>query len=769
MPLDPADSPSVSLPTHLFGTPVCDRSFLVGLALVFGCIGLVAPTAELHAQIQGVDIRGVVSDSLTGEKLPYTNVVLMNTRWGAASNLEGFYLISNVPPGTYEIAASAVGYERKVMEINVGRVGPVVVNFELPSKAVEFEEVVVTEQGKRELLEVNTSVHILDQQDIQRVPATVVEDVLRSIQTLPGIVSTSDVNARFYVRGGASDQNLILLDGMKIYNPFHAFGIFSVFDNDIIKSTEVYTGAFPPGFGGRLSSVVNLTTRDGKSTGIGGSANLNFLSGKIGLEGPALENFQWMVSGRKTLFPDTFTKFFQQSVPLDFYDAFFKVSRQSGDESRLSLQGFFSGDNLLSSNPEEPDYRWRTSAVGVNATGLVSDRIFVRVVGFSNQFEAKRDPKQSRTATPATSKVTEVNVRADATYYTDFRDLYFFGFEFNFPKMEYQLINSFGVERTLSETLVETWVWARYQTTSGRLKFDGGLHADLASMLLRGFSLYLIQPRINMSYALNDGVRLKASYGRFSQNMITVNNEDDVIALFDAWIPIPENLEPERSDHYVAGVDWTVLRELSAGVQGYYKDYTSLVTYNQDKVDANDPDYINSNGEAYGGEVLLRYGTPLVDLYAAYTLGWTTIESGGFTYPPRYDRRHSLNIMGILRPFERVELSARWEFGSGLPYTQTAGYYDRLSLGGVFEGSYVNETGKPYTILGEKNSARLPAFHRLDVSATYRFSLGRLRGSFGISIINVYDQENIIYYDRQTGQKITMLSFFPSATVTVEF
>jgi outer membrane receptor for ferrienterochelin and colicin len=325
------------------------------------------------------------------------------------------------------------------------------------------------------------------------------------------------------------------------------------------------------------------------------------------------------------------------------------------------------------------------------------------------------------------------------------------------------------VERRLEETLVETWLWARYQTTTGRLKFDGGIHTDLASMVLRGFSLFLIQPRVNVSYALSDAVRLKASYGRFSQNMITVNNEDDVIALFDAWIPIPENLEPEQSDHYVVGVDWTVARELSAGLQGYYKDYTSLVTYNQDKVDANDPDYINSTGQAYGGEVLLRYGLPSVDMYLAYTLGWTTIESNGFTYAPRYDRRHSLNIMGILRPLERVEISARWEYGSGLPYTQTAGYYDRFSLEGVFEGSYVNETGEPYTILGEKNTARLPAYHRLDLSATYHFALGRLRGSFGVSIINVYDHENIIYYDRDSGQTITMLSFFPSATLTVEY
>ncbi len=721
------------------------------------------------AKGQGIDIRGVVSDSTTGEKLPYTNVIIMGTSKGAATNIEGFYLIPNNDIGMYQVAASAVGYERKIKTVRVGREGPVIVNFELAPVVVELEEVVVTETGKRELLEINTSVHLLDEKDIKTVPVTVLEDIFRSITVLPGVVSTSDVNSHFYVRGGGGDQNLILLDGVKIYNPFHAFGVFSIFDADIIRSTEVYTGGFPPGYGGRLSSVVSMTTRDGKTTGVGGMANINFLSSKLLLEGPVFGNFQWIVSGRKTVFPKTFSKFFGQDVPLDFYDAFFKFSRQTGGESRFSVQGFFSGDDLKSPDITEPDYRWRSRAIGLTASGLIQDRLFVRVVGFDNSFEAERIAKASPTATPASSRIHEVNVRADATAYTSSRDLYFFGFEFNFPQLEYRLHNSFGIERTIKSTLVETWLWLRYQAIFEDLKIDVGVHVDVASAFERNNSTSLIQPRLNVSYALADSWLLKGSYGRFSQNMITVNNEDDVISLFDAWIQIPSELNSEQADHFVLGIDGNPTRELSVGLQGYYKNFIDLVAYNRDKIDATDPDYINGKGRAYGMEALVRYGIPYVDVYTAYTLGWTTITANRFTYPPGYDRRHNLDIMTVFHPMSSLDITLRWEYGSGLPYTQSVGYYDRLNLGNIFDGGWVDETGDPYSILGEKNAARLPAYHRLDLSLAYRFGIGPARATAGINIINVYDRKNILYFDRQTGQQTNMLPFFPTASLTVEY
>ena len=220
---------------------------------------------------QSADIRGVVSDSSTGEGIPFAGVRISLLKKGAAANNRGFYIITNVPPGEHVISASSIGYIPESRKISVQPNSNLTVNFKITPQPLEGAEVEVVEESKRELTERLSSIHILGQKELKLVPVTLQEDIFRSIQILPGIVSTSDVSSQFYVRGGAGDQNLILLDGLRVYNPYHALGIFTVFDSDIISATEVYTGAYPPEFGGRLSSVVNLTTRNGKSTSFSGS------------------------------------------------------------------------------------------------------------------------------------------------------------------------------------------------------------------------------------------------------------------------------------------------------------------------------------------------------------------------------------------------------------------------------------------------------------------------------------------------------------------
>lgn len=719
---------------------------------------------------QGVDIRGTVSDSVSGEKIPFASVALVGTNRGAASNLSGFYLISSVSQGQYVISASSIGYEKQTLKISVAGREPIVLNFRLPPKPVEFSEVVVTDRANRVVTEINTSVHVMDQKDIHMVPVTVQADIFRSIQVLPGVVSTSDVNSHFYVRGGGGDQNLILLDGMKVYNPFHAFGIFSVFDADVIKSTEVYTGAFPPGFGGRLSSVVNLTTRDGRATGFSGKANVNFISSKLLLEGPVAEGTRVLVSGRKSLFSGTFTRFLKKDVPLSFYDVLLKGTREYDDsQSKYGFEAFYSGDDLLPSSPDQPNYHWWHRAAAFTASGLIQDRVYIDAVGYQTFFEAKREAQGAPDASNASTSIDEVGIRANATLYTNSGDLYFFGFEFCFPGLEYNLINNFGSPVRISSKVVETWMWLRYQSTMGNLKLDGGIHVDVGSIFARPAGIEVLQPRLNLSYNIGEGWRLKTSYGRYTQSMITVNNEDDVISIFDAWIKVPDALKSEQADHYVAGIEGNLLPTLSTSFQTYYKKYNSLVSYNRDKVDAFDPDYVNTRGAAYGFETLVRYGIPLVDFYAAHTWSWTTVTVNGFTYSPRYDRRHTLNLLSVVHPDDDVEISFRWEVGSGFPFSETVGYFDRLRFADFFRDPRPNETGVPYVRLGEKNAARLPLYHRLDMSANYKFNLPTIQGTVGISIINVYNRENIFYFDRKTGERINMLPFFPSATLTLEF
>ncbi|HEX7573760.1 MAG TPA: TonB-dependent receptor [Bacteroidota bacterium] len=219
-----------------------------GAILVFGiCRAHASPPGPDDTKI-GSDIEGVVSDSATGERVPGANVIVRGTNRGAATNNNGFYLISSVPSGTYTLVVSAVGYQRRTIPVAVSGTGAQTVNIKLATRLIETREVVVETQSISALTERSASVHIITPKELQRLPAAGQQDLLRSLQVLPGITSTSDVSAKFFVRGGAGDQNLILLDGMKVYNPFHAFGLFSIFDPDIIRNAEVYTGAFPAGY-----------------------------------------------------------------------------------------------------------------------------------------------------------------------------------------------------------------------------------------------------------------------------------------------------------------------------------------------------------------------------------------------------------------------------------------------------------------------------------------------------------------------------------------
>ncbi|MEI7907898.1 MAG: TonB-dependent receptor, partial [Bacteroidota bacterium] len=228
--------------------------------VIFSCMLIVF---FQNTDAQKADVRGVVTDSASGEKIPYASITVIGTARGAVTNNNGFYLLANLPHGTYQIVATSMGFEQLTKTITVNGKEPMTLNFNLFSKPVEVNEVLITGGRKRELEEISTSVHVFDQKELQRVPVTAQGDLFRSIQIIPGIVSSADVSSKFFVRGGAGDQNLIYLDGMKIYNPYHAFGIFSIFDPDIVKTTEVYTGAFPPGYGGRLSSVININSRNG--------------------------------------------------------------------------------------------------------------------------------------------------------------------------------------------------------------------------------------------------------------------------------------------------------------------------------------------------------------------------------------------------------------------------------------------------------------------------------------------------------------------------
>lgn len=719
---------------------------------------------------QTSDVYGIVTDSLTRQRIPFANISVVGTTWGAAANNLGFYFVSKLPPGTYEIAASSIGYVRVAKTVVVRDGQSVELNFALAAVPVQADEVLVTAPRKQLDIETKTtSVHVLERQDLRLVPVAGQQDLLQSLKILPGIVSTSDVSSRFYVRGGAGDQNLFMFDGIRIYYPFHALGIYSVFSPEVVDNVEVYTGAFPPGFGGKLSSVVNITARDGRADRMASRANVNLLSSEFGIEGPVSSQSTVVVNGRKSISSRTFSNIVGQDIPLSFYDLTAKLSIQPTGVSKFGVTFLNSGDNLISPNELKSEYSWRNNGFAISGSGLPTDKMFVNCVVYVSSYMANRRESKSGNITAASTSVKEGGLRANATIYTGPQDIYYFGFDFSFPTLEYTFTNRLGLRQELASSPLEVSTWARYSTAMGPLTLDGGIHVQLGYLIDGSDPLREIQPRINASYLLAGTWRAKASFGRFSQKMITIDNEDDVMSIFDAWVSLSDDNKPEQADHYVLGLSGNLTEQATMNLETYYKRYNSLAVYNRDKIDASDPDYITGSGNSYGAELTLRSHSQYVDLYGVYSLSWVKINNAGFVYFPRYDRRHHINLLAVAHPMKGLTTTVKWEFGSGFPFSQTVGYFDRMTFDNMFPSQFETEAGSPFIMLGRKNAVRLPAYHRMDISVVYNFRVIGLDVNVGADLLNVYNNKNIFYFDRRTGQRVNMLAFYPSATLTIQY
>ncbi len=551
----------------------------------------------------------------------------------------------------------------------------------------------------------------IEKQELEAVPVAAQGDILQSIKILPGIVSTSDVSSRFYVRGGAGDQNLFLYDGIRIYYPFHALGIFSSFNPNVVDNVEVYTGAFPPGYGDRLSSVVNIVTRDGRADRLSAKADVNFLSAEAELEGPALPNTSWLIDARRSISSQTYSNIVGQNVPISFYDATFKFSARPGGVNKFDVTFLSSGDQLRFPGTDQPNYSWRNNGFSVMGSTLPTEQLFLQWLVFGSLYNAQRDVKDSSSIPPTSTSVKHYGLRTSATFYASATDTYYFGFEFGLPSMDYSFVNLLGTPEHLTSTLVEPVAWIRYLTTWGDAELDGGLHVELGSLLQGGSFVQDVQPRLNASCLVFGTWRAKAAFGRFTQRMLTVTSEDDIITLIEPWIRIPDYLPPELADHYVLGLAGNISDQTSMTLEGYYKHYGSLVVYNRDKTSEGDPDYVQGSGKSYGAEALVRAKIDWIDLYGAYSLSWALLNNQGFVYFPRYDRRHHLNLMAIGRPLKGVSVTLRWEYGSGFPFSQTVGYFDQLSLAHAIPGQFETETGTPMDhagLEGRRSFAPLP-------------------------------------------------------------
>ena len=648
------------------------------------------------------------------------------------------------------------------------------------------------------------SVETIRPADLKKIPSFGGQpDLVQALQVLPGFISTGDQGGQLYIRGGSPIQNKVLLDGMIIYNAFHSIGLFSVFDSDVIANADIYTGGFGAKFGGRISSIMDIKTRDGNKQKIQGMVGASPFGAKITLEGPLRKmnenggGISYIISMKHSYLEQTSKVLYDyinedgQGLPFNYTDLYGKISFSGGNGSKLSVFGFDFSDQV--SYQALSDLRWSNVGAGGNFTVVPSGSAILMNGHFAaSQYEIrlKEDGLEDRF-----SSVNGFNFGLDFKYVLGEDDVQY-GLEIVGMETNFQTFNPLGVQVGQIENTTEFAGYVDYRIHRGRLILNPGMRMQYFSSLAR----FRPEPRLGVKFKVSERLRLKAAAGLYSQNVISSNSDRDVVNLFYGFLSGPENLQnnlitPEgevqevvhslqTAQHLISGFEFDLTERLNLNVEGYFKNFTQLTNPNRNKLFADNAanadvpevlrkDFIVETGKAYGVDVVLKYEERFTYIWLVYGYGNVDRWDGFRWYDPVFDRRHNVNLVvsqGLGREGD-WEVSARWNLGSGLPFTQTQGFYQPPNVIDGIASDYVvsnsNDLGIQFAGL---NEGRLPAYHRLDMSIRreFEFENGQtLEGSAGVT--NLYSRDNVFYVNRVTGERVDQLPFLPSISVDWHF
>ncbi|MGE5499616.1 MAG: TonB-dependent receptor [Syntrophothermus sp.] len=711
-------------------------------------------------------LRGFVTDSTNGEAISFANLQIKGTKIGTPADNRGYYIIPAVPSGNQVLTVSYLGYSTREVPVYITEGEITQIDIKLSPTRIRLEEVsVIGEKSVREN-EIDLGLQKIKGGDVSLIPAGFESDIFKAIQNTPGVSSTGDMSARYFVRGGNSNQNLVLLDGITVYNPFHALGIYSVVDPELISVLEFYKGGYGPEFGGRLSSVLNIVTRNGNVNNFEGSATAGMLSGKASVEGP-LPGGSFILTGRKSYYSKVLSRYFNgKDTPFDFYDTYFKANFSAPgiiQNARFMVHGFLSGDFINNNDPLIEDYKLKNDLIGFDWYQIWSSPLYSVFSVSSSRFKGEVLPDFSQSR-PRENTVSDVSARFAFTYMYESKDQIDFGLEQKFVNSELSVRNLFGQKAALSKNAVSLSGYGKYKFYRyDDFGIDLGMRINFLSLAYK--MPMILEPRINFTWRVNPLFSLKASVGRFSQEMTTLSNENEVVTVFEPWTILPDNLASSDATHLMIGLQLYLNEKLKMEAEGYYKSLKFLAESNMKKYSPADPDYINIDGEAYGLEYQINYQTSWFYLKSGYSLSWSYKINQGIKYFPRYDYRHAVNLLFGFDLGYGFAMNANWNFNTGMPGSTIIGFYERVSIGDPANLN-ISET-EPAIIWDRINMKRLPYYHRLDLSLSKKFELGFADVNLDASVINVYDRKNLFYIDLKSGKYVYMLPFFPSVSLKV--
>lgn len=764
---------------------------------------------QMFAQRGEATISGFVYDATTRETLIGANVFIKNVNRGSNTNVSGYFVIPQLETGNYEIKASYVGYKSAARNISLRDGENKRLDILLDPQDILAREVVITADSSRTIdalfAKPVSKIEITPLQ-LSRVPQVIEADLLRTLQTLPGIVPISDFSSAIYVRGGTPDQNLFMVDGTDVYNPEHAFGLFSTFNTDAIKKVEVFKGGFGAEYGGRLSSVINITNNDGNRNKFEGKVSVSLLALNTTLQTPLGSFGSLSGSIRRTYIDQTLAKWIDDVPDYYFIDGNLKAFFDLGDSDKLSVSYFGSKDDLnfvLDKNRSESigfDYIWGNQTGSVNWKTIFTPKIFGNIwLTFSHfysdfSFDDVQFLEQNR--------ISDITFKGNIEYFYSDHLNFKFGFE-------YKNVNG-GLKQNFAGGKVDVWkyrkLYSLYFSTiwapSIFWDFEAGIRGDY---FVSDLDFMNIDPRLTIKYRLTENSNLKFSTGIFHQYA----NRIPRLFFVSIWTTADEYIQGSSSNHFVLGYQRVLAEKIEFEIEAYYKDYKNIYAYNptfladlspEDYDENNLPVFRNSkglfnrgDGNSYGIELLIRKDNGTVTGWAGYSFSKTeyTVDriNQEEAFPPRHDRTHAINLVANfdlnnflreLRGDQFIKTDKQWTLGlnltyfSGQPITLPGSVY----LSNNLPDWDLNKNSLavyPSTI----NAFRLPYYARLDFSLAYTIQYDGWSLAPYFQVFNVLNRKNVwfIRYKNtiennsvnQVVENVNMFPILPSIGVHIKF
>ncbi|MAY83305.1 MAG: TonB-dependent receptor [Flavobacteriales bacterium] len=772
--------------------------FLTIITVVFSAFQLSAQTGS---------VRGFVYEKETGEPAIYVNVFLKGTTIGATTDDNGFFNLTKVPLGKYTVLATTIGFDTATASVNLTKDGQIQ-DFKLfiSESSVELDVVTISAEKQEAQTTVQMSVAKLTPKEIKKMPAIGGDpDLAQYLQVLPGVVFTGDQGGQLYIRGGSPIQNMVLLDGMIIYNPFHSIGLFSVFDTDILRTADVYTGGFGAEFGGRISSVMDIKTKDGNKQRLSGKIGATTFGSDILLEGPISKpktqrgGSKSFILSAKTSYMDRtsesiYSYIDEPGLPYNFTDLYGKISLSGSNGSKVNFFGFNYTDRV--DFPGVAAFEWDQYGAGTNFVLIParSTTLIDGTIAYTSYETSAQEDEVTAAARDRRSLINGFNANMNFTNFNGDNESKF-GFSILGFTTDFQFTNSVAQTISQRQNTTEIAGYLQYKFNFGRVVLEPSFRMHYYASL----STFSPEPRLGFKVNITDDFRIKGAGGFYSQNLLSATSDRDVVNLFYGFLSGPDNLQDEitledgstkslndqlqKARHAIIGFEYDLSRNINLNVEGYYKWFTQLTNVNRNKLyednsansdqpDVLKKDFIVETGDAYGVDVTLKYDRKNLSLYAVYSISKVVRWDGIQEYFPVFDRRHNVNLVGSYSFGEGLlwTFDARWNMGSGFPLTQTTGFYELLTFQGAIDQNYVSQNGELGIRYGELNDGRLPFYHRFDLSLKRKFVLSEhsiLDAT--VSVTNVYNRENIFYVNRVTAERVNQLPILPSVGVSLTF